>query len=354
MRDRYSATPHRHRFGARVCGGLVVSLVVAAVSFVPGRVNAATAVGLGTADSYAVLAGQGVTNTGPSTISGDLGVSPAGPASVTGFPPGTVSGAIHAADAAALQAQSDLTIAYNNAAGQPMTASVAGDLGGLALGPGVYKAASSIGLTGTLTLDAHGDPNAVFIFQIGSTLTTASSSRVLLINGAQPCNVFWQVGSSATLGTATTFVGNILALTSISLTTSATINGRALARNGSVTLDTNTITRPTCQTSTTGGATGGPTTGSAPSNPAASARACASSRASPITEEPLPLITAPSAPDSIRRRAASPISGCRAATGRSRSLNRRGPSSSASPAVAAASRRSGSGPVPAPSSSHQR
>ncbi|GHS84757.1 hypothetical protein AGMMS50218_00370 [Actinomycetota bacterium] len=203
-----------------------------------------TAVGLGAADGFAVLGGQAVTNTGPTVVTGDLGVSPG--SAVTGFPPGIVLGVIHPADAQALQAQTDLTTAYNNAAGQAPDASIAGDLGGLTLFAGVYNAPTLIGLTGTLTLDAQGDPNAVFIFQIGTTLTTASNSRVLLVNGAQSCNVFWQVGSSATLGTTTTFVGNILALTSVSANTGATIDGRALARNGAVTLDTNTVTRSTC------------------------------------------------------------------------------------------------------------
>ena len=165
-------------------------------------------VGLGTAGSFAVLAGATVTNTGPSTIVGDLGVSPG--SAVTGFPPGTVIGAQHAADAVALQAQSDLTTAYNDAAGRTPATSVAGDLVGRTLVSGVYKSTSSLGLTGTLTLDAQGDPNAVFIFQIASTLITGSASNVNLIGGAQACNVFWQVGSSATLGTNSTFVGTSL------------------------------------------------------------------------------------------------------------------------------------------------
>ncbi|MFE9067921.1 ice-binding family protein [Streptomyces violaceusniger] len=193
--------------------------------------------------AFAVLAGQTVTNTGPSVVNGDLGVSPG--TAVTGFPPGLVNGTIHSADAAALQAQNDLTVAYDNAAGRTPDASISGDLGGLTLAPGVYNAASSIGLTGTLTLDAGGNVNAVWVFQVGSTLTTASTNSVLLINGAAPRNVYWQIGSSATLGTNTTFVGRILALTSITITTGTTIDGQALARNGSVTMDNNTITRRT-------------------------------------------------------------------------------------------------------------
>ncbi|MFF1418695.1 ice-binding family protein [Streptomyces sp. NPDC058280] len=238
----------------------IVLIAAAAVAVTPARAQAiGTAVPLGTASTFAVLGGQSVTNTGPSVVTGDLGVSPG--TSITGFPPGIVNGAVHPTDAVALQAQTDLTTAYNNAAGQAPDSSIAGDLGGLTLVPGVYNASSSIGLTGTLTLDAQGDPNAVWIFQVGSTLTTASASQVLLINGASPCNVFWQIGSSATLGTNSNFVGNILALTSITLNTGATVNGRALARNGSVTMDTNVISRSACGTVTTGGTTSATTTG---------------------------------------------------------------------------------------------
>jgi hypothetical protein len=203
-------------------------------------------VGLGTAGSFAVLAGTTVTNTGPSTISGDLGVSPG--TAVTGFPPGIVSnGTIHSADGVAAGAQSDLTTAYNDAAGRSPTASVPGFIGaGQTLAPGVYKASSSLDVGGSLTLDGGGDPNAVFIFQAPSTLVTDSASSVILTNGAQACNVFWQVGSSATLGTNSAFTGSILALTSISVDTGDTIAGRALARNGAVTLDDDTITSPTC------------------------------------------------------------------------------------------------------------
>jgi hypothetical protein len=201
-------------------------------------------VGLGTAASYSVLGGASVTNTGATTLQDNVGVSPG--TSITGFPPGIVGGVRHAADAPALQAQSDLTTAYNDAASRAMTANVGSTLGGKKLVSGVYTASSSAGLTGTLTLDAKGDPTAVFIFQIGSTLTTASASSVSMINGAQPCNVFWQIGSSATLGTNSDFVGTILAHTSISVTTGVTVQGRALARTGSVTLDTDVFTTPAC------------------------------------------------------------------------------------------------------------
>ncbi|MEV7733386.1 ice-binding family protein, partial [Streptomyces sp. NPDC088921] len=179
--------------------------------------------------------------------------------SITGFPPGLVNGTQHSADAVALQAKSDLVAAYNDAAGQATDSALPPDAGGLTLVPGVYTASSTLGLTGTLTLDAKGDPAAVWVFQVGSGLTTASASEVSLVNGASPCNVFWQIGSSATLGTDSTFVGSIMALTSISATTGASIDGRALARNGSVTLDTNEITRPDCAAGTTGTTTAGTT-----------------------------------------------------------------------------------------------
>lgn len=242
-------TAHR---ATRPVPSAVVWAVVTLIAVTVFLIASATArashapVGLGTASSFAVLGGSTVTNTGPSVVNGDLGVSPG--SAVVGFPPGTVNGTIHAADAGAAQAQSDLTIAYDDAAGRACTVSLTGqDLGGLTLTDGTYCYSSSAQLTGTVTLDAQGNPSAVFIFQIGSTLTTASASSVNLINGAQACNVFWQVGSSATLGTTTAFRGNILALTSISLTTGATIvDGRALARNGAVTMDTNVITQATC------------------------------------------------------------------------------------------------------------
>ncbi|MDQ2751023.1 MAG: ice-binding family protein, partial [Actinomycetota bacterium] len=214
---------------------------------------AATSVGLGTAGSFSVLGGSTVTNTGATVISadagvgGNLGVSPG--SAVTGFPPGIVDppGTIHVTDAVAGQAQSDLTIAYNNAAGQSCNDNLTGsDLGGLTLTTGVYCFSTSAQLTGTLTLNAEGNPDAVFIFQIGSTLTTGSNSTVAMLNGAQACNVFWQIGSSATLGTGTAFSGTVMALTSITAVTGADIEGRLLARNGAVTLDDNTIHTPAC------------------------------------------------------------------------------------------------------------
>lgn len=227
-------------------GLAAVGLLVAGIaSVVTAPAHAAEArVTLGTAASYSVLAGSAVTNTGPSVLSADLGLAPG--SAVTGFPPGTVLGTVHVTDAVANQAQIDLTTAYNDAAGRATTATVTADLAGQTLTPGVYSSATSLGLSGALTLDAQGDPNAVFVFKAASTLTTGSNSSVLLTNGASPCNVFWQVGSSATLGTGTQFVGTVLALTSATLTTGANVNGRILARNGAVTLDTNVIMTPAC------------------------------------------------------------------------------------------------------------
>jgi hypothetical protein len=234
----------KHRVGpgwARAAGLVLVAWLIAAA---PASAATAT-VSLRTADSFAVLAGSTVTNTGASVINGDLGVSPG--SAVTGFPPGQVSnGTIHAGDAVAAQAQNDLTTAYNDAAGRSSTGAAPADLAGSTLTSGVYTSSSSMALTGDLTLDGQGNADAVFIFQAGTTLTVGSGSRVLLINGAQACNVFWQVGSSATIGTNSAFVGNILALTSITLATGANVQGRALARNGAVTLDTNHVTKSTC------------------------------------------------------------------------------------------------------------
>ncbi|WP_414527372.1 ice-binding family protein [Nodularia chucula] len=220
----------------------VIILAIGAFAGFQAQAKAAT-VSLGTASDFAVLGGSTVTNTGFSMITGNLGVSPG--SAVTGFPPGIVNppGTINAGDAIAFQAQADNQSAYNNLAGLAFTQDLTGqDLGGLTLTPGVYFFSSSAQLTGDLTLDNLGDPNAHFVFQIGSTLTTASNSSVLVSNGADSQNVFFQVGSSATLGTGTQFKGNILANTSITLNTGANIQcGRALAQNGAVTLDTNNV-----------------------------------------------------------------------------------------------------------------
>ncbi len=244
---------------------LAILAVVGALFFPALRADAApVAVGLGTATSFAVLAGSGITNTGPTTINGDLGTYPT--TSITGAGSLTVTGTNHGGDAVTQGAKTDLVTAYNTAAGEGPTSPIVADLGGQTLTPGIYNSGSSIGLTGALTLNGGGDPNAVFVFQAGSTLTSASASHVNLTNGAQSCNVFWQVGSSATLGTASSFRGTIVALTDITVTTGVTIDGRVLARNGAVTLDTDTITKPTCATpsSTTTTTTAGASTTAAP------------------------------------------------------------------------------------------
>lgn len=201
---------------------------------------------LGAAESFAVLAGAGVTNTGPTTVTGDLGTFPT--TSVSGASDLTLDGTNHGGDAVTQQAKDDLVTAYDIAAAQGPPNAVAVDLGGSTLTSGVYASGADIALTGTLTLDAEGNPDAVFVFQSSSTLVTATDSRVELINGAQACNVYWQVASSATLGVRTQFTGTVIALTSITLNTEASLEGRALARNGAVTLDTNTITRAECAT----------------------------------------------------------------------------------------------------------
>jgi hypothetical protein len=200
---------------------------------------------LGSAANFAVLAGATVSSTGNTVVNGDLGAGPG--TAVPGFPPGVVHGAIHAGDPAAAQAQADLTIAFNDAAGRALNPiTLSGNIGGQTLVPGLYKSTSSLAISsGELTLDAGGDANAVFVFQIASTLTTTSGRQVLLTRGARAANIYWQIGSSATIGTTSVFKGNLLAQESITLETGAQLEGRALARVGGVTLDANTVTVPT-------------------------------------------------------------------------------------------------------------
>jgi hypothetical protein len=225
--------------------------------FASSALGATATVGLGSAAGFSVLGGSTVTNTGPTTMFGDLGLSPG--SSVTGAP--HVLGQTHVDDAVAIGAKNALTTAYSNAESRPSSGSAGTDLAGQTFLPGVRTASSSLLLSsGSVTLNAQGDPNAVFIFQIGSTLITGSNTTVQLVNGAQACNVFWQVGSSATLGTGTRFVGTIMASASISANTAATIHGRLLARTGAVTLDTNTITTSNCASSASGSGGGTETT----------------------------------------------------------------------------------------------
>jgi hypothetical protein len=212
-----------------------------------GAGGAAAAVPLGAACSFGILAATpSVTSAGPSDVTGDVGVWPA--ASIVGFPPATLTGTKHPGDSVAATAQGDLTIAYNNAAAAAGGAVLPADIGGLTLAPGVYKTTSaqpSLGVTGNLTLS--GPASGVWVFQIVSTLTTAAgNSHVIMSGGATSHNVFWQVGSSATLGTNTIFAGTILAQASVTATTGAVLNGRALARTGAVTLDSNPVNVPAC------------------------------------------------------------------------------------------------------------
>ena len=286
---------------------LVLALVLLVPLMLAGSAAAATAVPLATADSFAVLAGAGVTNTGPTTVTGDVGTYPT--TTIVGASSMTIGGTNHAGDAVTQGAKNDLVTAYNNAAGQGPTNPVAADLAGLTLTPGVYNSASSLGLSGALTLNGGGDPNAVFIFQAGSTLTTSSGSTVNLINGAQSCNVFWQVGSSATLGTGSTFRGTVIALTSITVTTGVTVDGRVLARNGAVTLDTDTIARSSCAAA--------PTPAPAPVVPAPVVPA-------PVVPAPVtPAPTTPAPTPAAVRAAKAKVAAAKAAAAKKRAVARK-------------------------------
>ena len=279
--------------------GLLLALIAlaATATFANGASSAQPQVNLRTADSYAVLAAATITNTGPTRITGDLGLHSG--TSVTGAP--TVIGNTHVADAAALQAQTDLGLAYVDAAGRGPTTPSGADLGGKNLGPGVYNSASSIGLTGTVTLDGGGDANAVFIFQAGSTLTTEVNSRVVLANGAQACNVYWVVGSDTTLKTGSLFNGTILGYNDVTLNTNVVVNGRVLAgaqaspSAGALTLDSDTITRTPC-------AAAAPT-------PAATTTAATTTAATtttaPTTTAPKPATTTAAKP--VAKPAAKPV-----------------------------------------------
>lgn len=226
----------------RISAGLVLAV---AILFPHHSATAVSPVNIGTDTNFAVLAGAGITVAGAvntTTITGDIGTFPT--TTITGLGNVVLNGTNHAGDGVTQTAKSDLTLAYIDAVGRLPTTYYGAvyDLGGSTLTNGVYNGTSSFAITGALTLDAGGDPNAVWIFQIGSTLITGSGSQVILTNGAQAANIFWQVGSDATLGTYSYFAGNLMALSSITLTTGATVDGRVMARNGAVTLDNNTIT----------------------------------------------------------------------------------------------------------------
>lgn len=250
-RSASAASGLRTRHLGLITSAAVLATLAAGGLAFEGAASAAVAqppVALGSAGTFAVLAGSGITNTGPTTVNRDVGTFPT--PTETGFGSVTFAGGSdQAGDALTQGAKQDLLSAYNDAAGRTPATSVPVELGGTTLPAGVYTD-PSFGLTGTLTLDAQGNPDAEFIFQTGSTITTASNSRVLLINGADACHVVWQIGSSATFGTGTQFAGDVLAHTSITATTGATFRGRLLASDGAVTLDTNTITAADCATTT--------------------------------------------------------------------------------------------------------
>jgi len=291
MTPSLSPSVSQNKRAAAVCAA-ALSCAAVTVGLAGDAHAAAVGVPLGTAGPFAVLAGAGVTNTGPTTLRGDLGTYPT--TSTTGTGTLTITGVNHGGDAVTQGAKRDLQTGYDTAAGEGPPNPITADLAGQTLTAGVYRSASTLGLTGDLTLDAGGNPDAVFVFQAGSTLKTASASRVTLTNGAQACHVFWQVGSSATLGTASVFRGSILALTSISVTTGVTIDGRVLARNGAVTLDTDTITTPTCSTLS-----------SPPSNPPPSSPPASSPPSNPPASSP-PASSPPSNPPASSPPASSP------------------------------------------------
>jgi len=251
----------------RIAGAALAVLLAVAMAASPA--SAATAIGLGTAGSFAVLAGSGITNTGATIIRGDVGTFPT--TSRTGFASVVLDGVDHGGDAVTQQAKQDLTTGYDQAAASTPATSVATELGGSTLLPGVYRS-DTLGITGTLTLDTLGDPHAVFVFQAASTLITASASKVVVLGGAAACNVFWQVGSSATLGSDSTFVGSLLAHTSITADDGAVIVGRLLAGAGAVTLQRNTIDARVCAAGAGGTATD-PVATTTTTTPAAAAAA---------------------------------------------------------------------------------
>jgi len=251
-RDRTIRSPRALGTGARpvLAVSVVAVLALGSTLVVLDQLPAEAAdppVSLGTTGSFSVLGAETVTNTGPSVLGQSLGVHPG--TTAPGFPPGIVGGEVHLGDAVALQAKSDLTAAYGDAAGRTPFINLPAELGGQTLTPGTYRLPAAQ-LTGTLTLDTLGDPAAVFIFQLTSGLTTATDSEVAFLGDAASCNVYWQIAESAVIGTGTDFVGTVMASTSISMASGATLEGRALAQTGEVTLINNTITAPVCDVPT--------------------------------------------------------------------------------------------------------
>ena len=293
------------RASATISGSALLALALMSRT---AQAAASDAIGLATAAQYSVLAGSTASNTGPSVLAAGLGVSPG--TALTGFDTATVSGATHAGDSAAAAAAQDLGTAYDRAAGLASTTTVSGDLGGHTFGPGVLTSTSGLALTGPVTLDAAGDPDAVFVFQIASTLVTASASSVVLTGGAQACHVYWQIGSSATLGTSSGFAGTIMAEASISVGTGARIDGRALARTGAVTLDSDTFSDPGCATPPPGSdpapVSADPTAGPS-SPPAGGTTATTSGTAAPTTSPNPDSTTAPSTSSAAAGGAQGPV-----------------------------------------------
>lgn len=271
---------------------MTAAIVVAAVSFASSaRAAGPPDVLLGTSAQFAVLAYDGVTNTGTTTVTGDVGSFPTTTVTDNGaiLPPGNVR---RGPDQVVQDAKPDLADAFRQAAGaQPNTQALPADIGGLTLVAGTYNQASALGLTGTVTLDGQNDPGSVFIIQVGSDFTTAPSSSVLLTRGAQACHVYWQIGNSAVFDTATAFKGNVLAYQDLSALRGATFEGRLLTTDGAVTLDTNTITLPSCAAVVT------PST---PTPTATTPVTPAPTRATPTRATPRPTVTTPS-PDADGR-----------------------------------------------------
>jgi hypothetical protein len=212
---------------------------------IPVQTTQQNAIPLAGAVNFTILAGSAVTNTGPTTVNGDIGLSPG--SSVGGFPPGILVGTQHINDVTVNQAKIDLTTAYNDAMGRVCTdiVTLSGNIGGLTLTPGLYKSTSSMAISsGDVTFDAKGNANAVFIIQIASSFTTTSGRKVILAGGALASNIYWQVGSSATFGTTSVLKGNFFVMQSITFNTGATLDGRALTRIGGVTMSSNTLVKP--------------------------------------------------------------------------------------------------------------